>query len=56
MLVLSGSAETKKKYAFKAVVLQNILKIISDKYLKISLQIYIIVVGNKKLHIFTLLL
>jgi len=32
----------------KAAVLQNILKIISYKYFKISLQIYIIAVRNKK--------
>jgi len=33
---------------FKAAVLQNILKIICYKYFKMSLQIYIIVVRNKK--------
>jgi len=33
---------------FKAAVLQNILKIMSYEYFKISLQIYIIVVRNKK--------
>ena len=33
-----------KQICFKAAVLQNILKIISYKYFKISLQIYIIVV------------
>ena len=43
--------------AFKAAVLQDILKIISNNFFKISLQIYIIVVRNKKptyVHFFAL--
>ena len=40
--------ELSMKCSIKAADLQNILKIISYKYFKISLQIYIIVVRNKK--------
>ena len=39
---------------FKAAVLQNILKLISYKLFKISLQIYITVVKNKKTYLFSL--
>jgi len=40
----------------EAAVLQNILKIISYNFFLISLQIYIRVVRNKKLHMVTFLL
>ena len=47
MTCLSSSFKLYFKVSFKAAVLQNILKIISYKYFKISPQIYIIVVRKK---------